>query len=216
MVYRLQGVGLGKTEKKIEQAQKADDVRAARAATAAARDEWKMYVASLQNLDKNLRKGTLPPQQGLPQPPSSPADLAPDLFKQAKQILEGKLPAAYQIARNLDLAKGQVDARSSYAAGQPAVSPAGTFEQTYIPAGNLPGPVQQAITDAYGASPVLTQAPPEGLMQTDQGQAIGDGSSEMVAGRGGGAGGGMVKKLAIAAAVGVALWLAYRWWKKRK
>lgn len=170
-------------------------------ASEAAKDEWKRYLASLKSLDMNLRNGSLPPDASIPSAPSYPSSMAPAIYRQAMDVLQKRLPVAYEIARNLDRAKGVRLATSSYAAGQPAVTP--SQDQVYgsIPSGDLPGQVQQVVTDAFGSDPVLALQPPSQTTVPSRSFAEG--------GEGGGLG-KIVKPLAIAAGVGLVGWLAWK------
>lgn len=234
MVYRMQpspgGLGATKAEKQADKESKAS----LRRATLAAEDEWKRYVTSLNNLVSQLRSGG-PPDSPLPSAPASPADMAPHLFKQAQNIIQTKLPKAYEIAGTLARARGVRDAVSSYAAGAPPQDPAGNYVNSGVPSGDLPGNVQQPITTAYGATPVLDQGPPAPLQMTQGGGGGGGGGQGPYTGEvvdpgqineqmylpGGeyapkASGSSPMKKILIVAAVGLAAYLAWRWWKGRK
>lgn len=226
MVYRMQGSGgMGAQRKpsversaaKEAQQQERQELRRA---ILQAEDEWKRYINSLSNLVSQLRNGSLPSSYPLPSAPASDAALVPHLEKQAQNILQNQVPKAYQIAQNLDAAKGARDAASSYAAGQPPVAPGGGLVRQGIPPGDLPGQVQQEITVAAGSAPVLQQRP------TGAGQGVYEGPVDdpgairqpmMVQADGTvvPAGGGALKKILVVVGVGLAAYLAYRWWRGR-
>lgn len=234
MVYRMNGtLGATAAEKKAVRVQAKSDKTAERLAMQAATDEWRIYVKSLQNLNIQLRQGAAPPDAPLPSPPANPASMVPQMARQATNLLQVTLPQAYQIARTLAKAQGIRDSVSSYAAGQPAQTPSGQNSYSGVPPGDLPGPVQQYITDAAGSAPVLTpapagfssgpaaRAPSQGAyvgQYEDPGQvsqqmfidspATGDMAVQSEKSQ-------MARKLALAAGLGLAVWLAYKWWKGR-
>lgn len=216
MVYRMQdpfGLGAAKATAK----QTATDKSNLRKAIQGAQDEWKRYIASLNALINNLRRGYLPSDSPLPSAPSSDGTLVPSLQKQATNLLQKDLPAAQAVARNLDQVKGNRAASSAYAAGSPPTDAYGNQVDTSVPSGALPGSVQQAITDASGATPVLSQTPggggvAQGAYQ-DPGSFVATAPSATAAPAGSS---GLVKKIVLVAAVGVAAWLAYKWWSRRK
>lgn len=225
MVYRLQE-GLGAAAVRPAKSVQVDKI-AQRKAVADARDEWKRYIASLRNMILGLRRGALPPDQGLPSAPSSPPEMVPDLLNQAKNIIERDIPTARSIAQSLQTAAQNRVATSGYAAGQPAVSPEGNLTNTDIPQGDLPGQTQQVITDAYGVTPVLAEGPASQFREpgTDPyaGQVVDSG--QVITYQPSGAGGASapaqvagfpLKKILVVAGLGLAVWLAYKWWSKRK
>lgn len=229
MVYRMQdalaprsyGLGAPKAAK-----QTAQDKRDLRMAIQGAQDEWKKYIASLNNLINNLKRGYAPSDTPLPSPPATDGTLVANLQKQATRLLQVDLVKAQAVARNLDQVKGNRAASSAYAAGSPPVDVNGNPVDTSVPSGALPGSVQQVITDASGASPVLTQTTPGrggGGGSPYTGAYQDPGSFQQmttIPGSGGGSGGGgssgLVKKIAVVVVVGLAAWLAYRWWSGRK
>ncbi len=157
-----------------------------RAAINQAREDWKRFIASLQALNANLRRGAVPHDYPDPGPPSTDPNLCPDLYKKAMALVEKQIPVSRQVAYNLATGQEALDAASRYAAGYPTTS-------TPLPEGQAGAnmlPQEMAQQDFPGAIPQnLPGAPaPKSKMKT----------------------------LLMVAGIALAAYFAWKFWKGRK